>query len=78
MDEPISIEKENNAIDQLIAMVVEEIAEAENRDPSAVLPEFLNSNTADMLYDRSTKLWWDGPSSVAEQYLTEIANTEAI
>ena len=71
MDELISIDRENAAIDQLIAMAVEEIADTEMRDPSDVLPEFLASRTAEMLYDTSTKLWWDGPSSVAEQYFNE-------
>ena len=71
MDDTISIERENAAVDQLIAMAVEEIADAEKRDPSDVMPEFLASHTAEMLYDTGTKLWWDGPSSVAEQYFTE-------
>ena len=73
MDEQISTDKENAAIDQLIAMAVEEIADEEQRDPSDVLPEFLASRTAAMLYDRSTKLWWDGPTAVAELYKTEIS-----
>ena len=67
----ITIERENGAIDLLIAMVVEELADHEGRDPSDVLPEFLASHTAEKLYDRSTKLWWDGPTRVAEDYLTE-------
>jgi hypothetical protein len=33
-----------------------------------MLLEFLKSNTAKMLYDDSTKLWWDGPSSIAEDF----------
>jgi hypothetical protein len=72
MDEMISTKRENAAIDQLIAMAVEEIADAEKRDPSDVIPEFLGSHTAEMLYDTSTKLWWDGPSSVAERYFNEL------
>ena len=28
----------------------------------------MESNTAKMLYDDSTKLWWDGPSAIAEEY----------
>ncbi|MBQ6503626.1 MAG: hypothetical protein IJI57_06910 [Flexilinea sp.] len=73
MDE-ITEEKENNAIDLVIALTVEEIAGIEQRDQSDVLPEFLSSRTAQMLYDRSTKLWWDGPSSIAERYMIEKAN----
>ena len=71
MDEIITREKENNAIDLTIAMTVQEIAETENRDPSDVLPEFLASRTARLLYDPAAKLWWDGPSDIAERFFAE-------
>ena len=40
------------AIDMLTAMVVDEIALDDGRDPSDVLPEFLESRTAKLLYER--------------------------
>ena len=74
MEKTITPEKEKNAIDLAAALTVLEIAENELRDPSDVLPEFLASRTARMLYDPSLKLWWDGPSAIAERYMIEKAN----
>ena len=68
-------ERVNNAIDILIAMTVEEISEDSNRNPSEVLEDFLQSRTAKTLYDEKTKLWWDGPSAIAEFYMQEVSGT---
>lgn len=73
MEKTITPEREKNAIDLAAALTVQEIAETEHRDPSDVLPEFLSSRTARMLYDPALKLWWDGPSSIAERYYEEIS-----
>lgn len=59
------------AIDMLTAMVVDEIALDDGRDPSDVLPEFLESRTAKLLYDEENKMWWDGPSAVVDYYRKE-------
>lgn len=64
-------ERNNRAIDMLIALTVDEISERLGRDPIDVMPEFIGSRTARVLYDESTKLWWDGPSAIAEMYLEE-------
>ena len=32
----------------------------------------MESNTDRMVYDDSTKLWWDGPLSVAQEYKNEM------
>ena len=64
-------EKIKNAIDMVIALTVEELAEDENCDPVKLMPEFLASKTAKMLYDESTKLWWNGPSYIAEMFRAE-------
>ncbi|MBO4266024.1 MAG: hypothetical protein J5910_02440 [Lachnospiraceae bacterium] len=70
MDE-IGKEKIESAIDLLLAMVTEEVAERENREPELVLHDILASNTAKILYDEDSKLWWDGPSAVADLYIKE-------
>ena len=59
-------------IDLLIAMVVEEIAEETGRDRKDILIDFLSSKTGKFLYDETTKLWWSGPSYIAEMYMQEI------
>ena len=64
-------EKIKNAIDMVIALTVEELAEDENCDPVKLLPLFLASKTAGMLYDDNTKLWWNGPSDIAEMFRAE-------
>ena len=71
MDERIHM-----SVDLLIALVVQEIAEDDGRDPSDVLPEFISSQTAKLLYDEDSKAWWDGPSAVADAYRTEVSKQE--
>ena len=56
------------AMDLNAVMVVEELAKDLNQPQEKVLLEFMKSNTAKMLYDDATKLWWDGPSAVAEEF----------
>ena len=60
------------AMDLTAKMAVEEIAQETNQPQEKVLLDFMKSNTAKMLYDDSTKLWWDGPSAVAEEYKKQI------
>ena len=59
------------AIDLMITMVVDEVAQKLDLDPSDVLPQFLESRTGKMLLDESTKMWWEGPSGIVEEYLKE-------
>lgn len=72
MDVTISPEKENAAIDMNISMVAEDLAEILDKSVEEVLPDFLQSRTCATLYDRSSKLWWDGPTVITEMYLEEI------
>ena len=74
MDEKpsVPIEKENAAIDMNVCMVVEDLAEMYHRPEEEILCEFLQSRTCSILYDRKTKLWWDGPNVIVEWYLEEI------
>ena len=64
-------EKQNTAIDLIITLVVKELTEESGRNPSEVLPEFLASKTGKLLCDGNSKLWWSGPSDIAEQYKSE-------
>ena len=56
------------AMDLNAMMAVEQISVEINQSQEKVLLDFMESNTAKMLYDDSTKLWWDGPSAIAEEY----------
>ena len=68
----LSKERMDYTIDLLIAMVVEEIAEETGEDREDILIDFLSSKTGKFLYDETTKLWWSGPSYIAEMYMQEI------
>ena len=56
------------AMDLTAMMAVEQLSAETNQAQEKVLLDFMESNTAKMLYDDSTKLWWDGPSATAEEY----------
>lgn len=68
----LSKERMDYTIDLLIAMVVEKIAEETGKDRKDILIDFLSSKTGQFLYDETTKLWWSGPSYIAEMYMQEI------
>lgn len=71
----LSQERMDYTIDLLIAMVVEEIAEETGKDRKDILIDFLSSKTGKFLYDETTKLWWSGPSYIAEMYMQEITKS---
>ncbi len=71
----LSKERMDYTIDLLIAMVVEEIAEETGKDRKDILIDFLSSKTGKFLYDETTKLWWSGPSYIAEMYMQEITKS---
>lgn len=68
----LSKERMDYTVDLLIAMVVEEIAEETGEDRKDILIDFLSSKTGKFLYDETTKLWWSGPSYIAEMYMQEV------
>lgn len=72
IENEITEEKRNNAIDLIVTMVVDELATDMKREPSELLPQFVTSRTGKLLYDEASKLWWSGPSDIAEMYKAEI------
>ena len=68
----VSRERENAAIDMNISMVVEDLAVLLQQPHEEVLTQFLQSGTCALLYDRESKLWWDGPSVIVDCYLEEM------
>ena len=59
------------AIDAMVTLVVEELAEESNRASDVVLKEFISSRTGALLYDEASKLWWNGPAYIADMYRKE-------
>ena len=60
------------AMDLVAKMAVEQLAKEQNKNIEEVFIAFMESNTGRMVYDDSTKLWWDGPLSVAQEYKNEM------
>ena len=59
------------AMDLTAMMAVEQLSQENKQPPEELLLDFMESNTAKMLYDDSTKLWWDGPSAIAEEFKSQ-------
>lgn len=49
-------------------LTIQEIAKKMNISLEKALLLFMKSKTAEMLYDDSTKLWWDSPDSIAQEF----------
>ncbi len=63
-----------NAIDLLITMVIDELSKDMQLPASELLPKFIVSKTGKLLYDESSKLWWSGPSDIAQMFKDEMAS----
>lgn len=71
-----SDERNLTAMDLVAVMVVCDLADEEGRDVADCLPAFLQSQTAERLYDDSLKYWWDGPAAMEEMYKAEVATRQ--
>ena len=69
----LSASAELNAMDLTTAMVAEEIATELDLSREEALTLFLSSRVAEQLYNPELKLWCEGPSSVAADFLRELA-----
>lgn len=77
IEKKVTEEAKANAIDLLVTMVVDELSEDLNLRATELLPKFVESRTGRLLYDEESKLWWSGPSDIAEMYKAEI-NDESL
>lgn len=59
------------AMDLATLLTVQELASQTKKSEEEILISFMKSKTAKMLYDNSTKLWWDSPASAVEEYIKE-------
>lgn len=71
-------EKIKTSIDLMVTMVIGELAEDLKIDENILFKKFIHSTTGQMLYDEKTKLWWSGPSDIAEQFKQELKETEEV
>lgn len=68
----VSEEAKKNAIDLIVMMTVDELAEDMHLNPTELLPKFVVSQTGRLLYEENSKLWWSGPSDIAEMFKAEM------
>ncbi len=68
----VTEEQKKFAVDVMVTLVVEELVNDLDRDPTTTLKGFVASNTGTLLYDESSKLWWNGPSYIADMYKKEM------
>lgn len=61
----------------LAAMTASEIAKRQNLSKVQAFDKFIQSKTADMLFDESLVFWWNGPDYLADEYEREIADNGA-
>ena len=59
-------------IDLRVLWVGVEVGETILLKPTELLPQFVASKTGKLLYDEQSKLWWSGPSDIAEMFMAEI------
>ena len=71
----ISEDTTNNAIDLLVTMVIDELSCDLHIEPTKLLPQFVSSITGRLLYDKESRLWWSGPSDIAEMYKKETTDS---
>jgi hypothetical protein len=67
----VTEEQKKFAVDAMVTLVVEELANDLKLDSTTVLRDFVASKTGELLYDESSKLWWNGPSYIAALYKDE-------
>lgn len=67
----VTEEQKKFAVDALVALVIEELADDLKMDSTTALKNFVASRTGALLYDESSKLWWNGPSYIADMYKKE-------
>ena len=67
----MSTKQIKNAMDLTVIMATEEIAAQLNISQTQALKKLLLSRACKNLYDDSLKLWWDGPSVLADTFMAE-------
>ena len=65
-----------NAVNLVTAMAVYEIAKKRNENQTAIFFKFMQSHTAQALYDPQTALWCAGPAAVIAEFESECGNNE--
>lgn len=76
--EDVTEEQKKFAVDVMVTLVVEELADDLQCDPTILLKDFVASRTGALLYDESSKLWWNGPAYITDMYKKEIEDSKQV
>lgn len=76
IEREVTKETKNNAIDMLITLIVDELTTDLQMEPDEAFSKFVSSKTGELLYDEESKLWWSGPSDIAEMFKAELREKE--
>jgi len=68
----VTEEQKNFAVDAMVTLVIEELVNDLKLSSTTLLKDFIASKTGVLLYDESSKIWWNGPSYIAELYKKEM------
>lgn len=68
----VTEEQKKFAVDVTVTLVVDELVHDLKLEPATILKDFVASKTGALLYDESSKLWWNGPLYIADLYKKEI------
>lgn len=68
----MNINKHEYTMELLAAMTASEIAKRNNISKVQAFDKFIQSKTADMLFDDELNFWWNGPNYLADEYEREI------
>ena len=64
----MNVNKHEYTMELLAAMTASEIAKRHNISKLQAFDKFIQSKTADMLFDDELNFWWNGPDYLADEY----------
>lgn len=74
----MKVNKYEYTMELLSAMTASEIAKRNNISKLQAFDKFIQSKTADMLFDEKLSFWWNGPDYLADEYEKEMAHYETL
>lgn len=74
----MKVNKYEYTMELLAAMTASEIAKRNNISKLQAFDKFIQSKTADMLFDDGLNFWWNGPDYLADEYEKEMAHYETL
>ena len=74
----MKISEHEYTMELLSSMTASEIAKRNNISKLQAFDKFIQSKTADVLFDDELNFWWNGPDYLADEYEKEMAHYETL